>query len=193
MCQRGVYGFCVFFQREPLHTRRMPRIYLAGPDVFRVDAAEHFALLTAACERSGLEALAPSDGLVPVSVPDDEAPRLIYEMNMSLLRQADGVVANLMPFRGAEPDSGTVFEVGAAIALGLPVVAYGVSGAYADRVKQLGPVSREMGMLKDANGMTVEDFDLPLNLMLASSVTIAESPEEAITLMASLLARQLNA
>ncbi|WP_416367503.1 nucleoside 2-deoxyribosyltransferase [Variovorax paradoxus] len=38
------------------------------------------------------------------------------------------MIANLEPFRGAEPDFGTVFEVGGATALGLPVVAYGAEG-----------------------------------------------------------------
>lgn len=101
-----------------------PRVYLAGPDVFRPDAAQHFAVLKAVCNTLGLEALSPFDE----SVTADTSPHTIYAANMALLRSADGVVANLAPFRGAEPDSGTVFEVGVAAALGLPVVAYGAAG-----------------------------------------------------------------
>lgn len=157
-----------------------PRIYLAGPDVFRPDAKTHFAVLVAICERLGLEALVPSDGLAPVSTPDNEIPRWIYDRNMALIRQADGVAANLMPFRGAEPDSGTAFEVGAAVVLGLPVVGYGASGEYAERVRQLSHVTRENGMLRDAQGLTVEDFGLPLNLMLSVSVTLADTAEAAL-------------
>ena len=162
----------------------MPRIYLAGPDVFRVDAALHFALLAAVCERSGAVALSPFDAAVTAST----SPHAIYANNMALIRSADGVVANLAPFRGAEPDSGTVFEVGAAIALGLPVVAYGVSGLYVDQVRKRGPVERVDGALRDADGLTVEDFGLPLNLMLSTAVQFADSAEEAIKTMALLLA-----
>lgn len=98
-----------------------PRVYLAGPDVFRPDAAQYFALLAAVCDRLGLEALSPFDETF-----DSTTTALdIYAKNMAMLRSAQGVVANLAPFRGAEPDSGTVFEVGVAAALGLPVVAYG--------------------------------------------------------------------
>ncbi|MDP9991950.1 nucleoside 2-deoxyribosyltransferase [Variovorax boronicumulans] len=109
-------------------TSPRPRVYLAGPDVFRPDAAQYFALLSAACERLGLEALSPFDASVTAAT----SPHRIYEANMAKLRAADGVVANLAPFRGAEPDSGTVFEVGVAVALGVPVVAYGAAEAGAN-------------------------------------------------------------
>jgi nucleoside 2-deoxyribosyltransferase len=92
--------------------------------VFRPDAARHFAALTAACDTLGLEALSPFDA----SVTADTPPQAIYAANMEKLRAADGVVANLARFRGAEPDSGTVFEVGVAVALGVPEVAYGAEG-----------------------------------------------------------------
>lgn len=98
-----------------------PCVYLAGPDVFRPDAAQHFAVLKAICDTLGLEALSPFDG----SVTAETSPHAIYSNNMALLRSAQGVVANLAPFRGAEPDSGTVFEVGVAAALDVPVVGYG--------------------------------------------------------------------
>lgn len=166
-----------------------PRVYLAGPDVFRRDAKQHFALLTAMCNKLGLEPLAPSDGLVPLWVPEAEMPRRIYDINMELLQQAAGVIANLAPFRGVEPDSGTVFEVGLAVARGLPVVAYGIPpGSYADRVMAGMCTSRENdGALRDADGLIVEDLGLPLNLMLACSVRFAASAEEALRQLAQIL------
>ena len=97
-----------------------PRVYLAGPDVFRPDAEQHFAMLAAVCEKHGLEALSPYDLSVDIT-----SARAIYEANMVKLQAADGVVANLAPFRGEAPDSGTVFEVGVAAARGVPVVGYG--------------------------------------------------------------------
>jgi nucleoside 2-deoxyribosyltransferase len=152
--------------------------------VFRLNAELHFAVLAAVCEKFGVRALSPFDASATAST----SPHSIYANNMALIRSADGVVANLEPFRGAEPDSGTVFEVGAAVALGLPVVAYGVSGVYVDQVRARGPVEWVDGALRDSEGLAVEDFGLPLNLMLSNAVQFAESAEEAIKAMASLLA-----
>ena len=166
-----------------------PRIYLAGPDVFRPDAREHFVRLAAACDALGLAALLPADGN---EEPGAQAPEMqIYQANMQRLRSADGVVANLACFRGLEPDSGTVFEVGVAVALQIPVVAYGVpAGSYADRARaalQCAPDAA--GMLRESgSGTAVEDFGQPLNLMLACSIHIAPTPEAALQKMAELLA-----
>ena len=161
-----------------------PRIYLAGPDVFRPDAADYLNDLARQCATHGFEALIPADNLVTAALPLAEVPRAIFDTNMALLRRADGVIANLAPFRGAEPDAGTAFEVGAAVALGLPVVGYGLAGIYADRV----PAQRDTeGVLRDSEGMAVEDFGLPANLMLATSVRIAPTATEAIAMLARLL------
>lgn len=51
-------------------------------------------------------------------------PRKICECNLALIRKAQMVVANLNPFRGTEPDSGTVFELGYGFALGKKVWGY---------------------------------------------------------------------
>lgn len=162
-----------------------PRIYLAGPDVFRPDAALHFQLLTALCDKLGMQALAPFDE----SVTPATKPHTIYAANMAMLKSAHGVIANLAPFRGTEPDSGTVFEVGVAAALGLPVVAYGMpQGSYADSVGIRLRVERAPdGTLRDPAGHQVEDFGLPLNLMLSGSVTFASTAEDALRLLADTL------
>lgn len=165
------------------------QIYLAGPDVFRPDARDHFIRLTAACDAVGLAALLPADG------NEDQTPeapeKQIYEANMQRLRSADGVVANLASFRGLEPDSGTVFEVGAAVALGIPVAAYGVpEGSYADRAQALLPCEKDsVGVLRErGSGIAVEDFGQQLNLMLACSIHIEPTPEAALRKMAEVLA-----
>lgn len=174
---------------KPSPNTARPRIYLAGPDVFRPDARAHFVSLSAACDAAGLAALLPADGNEEQT--SDAPEKQIYEANMQRLRGADGVVANLASFRGMEPDSGTVFEVGAAIALGIPVVAYGVpEGSYADRVRAALPCEVDTnGVLREAGtGIAVEDFGQQLNLMLACSIHIEATPEAALRKMAALLA-----
>lgn len=81
------------------------RVYIAGPDVFRPDVstwAEHVRGQLAAL---GHQALIPIDG-------NEHTAAGIYRANIAMIRSADALIANLNPFRGAEPDSGTCFEVG---------------------------------------------------------------------------------
>jgi nucleoside 2-deoxyribosyltransferase len=161
-----------------------PRIYLAGPDIYRPDGISNFQRLADACEEFDFEALAPLDAAHKAGTP-----RQIFEENMRMLRRADGVVANLAPFRGGEPDAGTVFEVGAAHALGIPVVAYAVgAGSFSDRVGALyGAIAGERGVLRDSAGRVVEDFGLPMNLMLACAVPIEDGPVRALRKLKELL------
>ena len=117
----------------PLPHPERPKVYLAGPAVFRPDAREHMARLAAQCEHHGLQALLPTDDCGGAA--DAPLARRIYAANTRMLREADGVLADLQEWRGHEPDSGTAFEVGFAAALELPIVGYGASAeCYADRV-----------------------------------------------------------
>lgn len=170
--------------------RPSPRIYLAGPDVFRPDSARVFEALRAACERLNLLAVPPSDGKLPAGFDGDDAAQAqrIYEDNIALIRSCDGVAANLAPFRGLEPDSGTVFEVGFAIALGLPVVGYGIpASTYAQRVgAQLDCRPDSQGVLREsATGLMVEGLGQRANLMLTRSVVaLADDAEDALQRLA---------
>ena len=68
------------------------------------------------------------------------------------------------PFRGDEADSGTCFEAGYAFAKGKTVYGY-VSDARTLR-ENLGEA--------EENGFSVENFGLPLNLMLSCAAKIVE-------------------
>lgn len=161
-------------------------VYLAGPDVFRLDAADRFRELAALCDSHGMEALIPAEGLVTADLAPAEVPHAIFEANMVLLRRSHGLIANLAPFRGSEPDSGTVFEVGVAVALGLPVVGYGLPpGDYAGRVP--GAQRDCAGVLRDATGMAIEDFGLPANLMLAQSIRFERTAADGVATLAGVL------
>ncbi|RZL61472.1 MAG: nucleoside 2-deoxyribosyltransferase [Variovorax sp.] len=180
-------------QRSPLDPRR-PRVYLAGPDVFFRNSEAIFGRLMACCNTLGIEGVPPSDGGISADLrfSDEERAQRIYDGNIRLIREADGVVANLVPFRGHEPDSGTVFEVGYATALGKPVIAYGVApGTYAERVcAALACDSDASGVIRErVSGVMVEGLGQRLNLMLTRSTRIAESAEAALASLAGVLLR----
>lgn len=152
-------------------TAAIRSIYLAGFDVFRPDAVAHGEQLKMLCSKYGYEGRYPLDNEVPRKLAPQEQARWICRGNLAMLRDCDLVVANLNPFRGDEPDSGTVFEVGYAVALGKPV--WGYTSRARPLVNQLA-VQRMPGGRGhvDSMGYTVEDFGLNLNLMLACSVNV---------------------
>ncbi|MGJ7582814.1 nucleoside 2-deoxyribosyltransferase [Variovorax sp. RHLX14] len=170
------------------------KVYLAGFDVFKPDAASVFASLCSEAVRLQLIPLTPIDGDLPPDAKGMQLARHIFTSNVAKLSEADGVIANLAPFRGQEPDSGTVFEVGFAIARGIPIIGYGVpAGSYADRLHAAMPCTRcEAGLLRERHsGWLVEDFGLPLNLMLACSIKFRATAAEALQQLAE--QRCLNA
>jgi len=154
---------------------RRIRLYFAGPDVFDPDWSAQKTALRRLCEHQ--ITTVPRTEIIPL-IPVDGAGRTsleIYEGNMALLRQADGVVANLSPFRGPEPDSGTVFETAWAIGHGIPVVGYSHDDrSYVDRLSSLQAVFRESpeDPPRDAKNRIVEDFGAPLNLMLTHGLSL---------------------
>ncbi|MDR1037095.1 MAG: nucleoside 2-deoxyribosyltransferase [Deltaproteobacteria bacterium] len=157
------------------------KIYFAGPDVFRHDYLDVVAEIRCLCSSRGLTALVPgNDGLTD--------PQAIYEKNVFMIREADGVIANLDPFRSpVEPDSGTVFEMGFARALGKWVIAR-ISDARSYRAKLEGNPRCPCGDgALCLHGAAVEDFGLPLNLMaFFSADSLAGSLAEAVDMAAAL-------
>lgn len=158
----------------------MKKIYLAGFDVFRSDAVEHGEYLKRLCREHGFEGLYPLDHSTPSHLSGTALAQWICDANLRCIREADIVMANLNAFRGHEPDSGTVFEVGYAVALGREVWAY--TDETRSLVGQVG--SREVGeagarRFVDDQGFTVEDFGLNLNLMIACSVQIVRGDAQA--------------
>lgn len=167
------------------------RLYLAGPDVFRPDAADLGRELVALCAEFGFAGVFPLDTSIPAhpAAPQAVAQR-IYQANVAAIDTCDAVVANLDFFRGPEPDSGTCFEVGYAVARGKPVVGYVPEpGTYAQRIRRRHPHA-VAGELEDRAGWRLEEFGLPLNLMLAVPCRIvAGGLREAL----ELLRRELRA
>ena len=153
------------------------KIYLAGPDVFRPDAADWAESARALCRQYGFEPLLPLDHAETTAAG-------IFQANLELIRKAQIVVANLDPFRGPEPDPGTAFELGYAHALGKKVCAY-VSRLESSVQRVARAEGRdeplpEIGIAThDRDGLAIENFGLPCNLMLAVPAPIVEGGLEA--------------
>lgn len=130
------------------------KIYIAGFGVFRKDAAEYGKILKNICGKYGYE------GLYPLDNESDNAEE-IYRGNISLIKKADVIIADINPFRGQEPDSGTAFEIGYAAALGKRIICYMEN-------------AEELKSKIKPDEFSVEDFGFPVNLMLACSADIVQ-------------------
>lgn len=154
----------------------MKHIYLAGPDVFRSDAVTYGQYLKQQCNKYGFVGHFPLDNVIEASDPDKLAEE-IRMANIRLIEKSDIIVANLSPFRGPEPDSGTVFEVGYALGLGKRVIGY---SSDLSTLKERTQKMLSLGdVAQDHDGLEIEDFGLTHNLMFAKYI-IAADFEEAL-------------
>ena len=148
----------------------LPKLYIAGPDVFAPDPIAVGERLKAIARYHGFDPLFPADNAVPVGHPNPS--RFIFEKNAQMVSAADIIVANLNPFPGAESDSGTVFEVGYALGQWKRVIGYvGSSESMVSRVFAMeGRCMPVKGPYVDETGWAIEDFGHPLNLMLVHGI-----------------------
>jgi len=150
-----------------------PRLYLAGPEVFRPDAAAEGERLKRLCDTAG------AVGLYPLQAEGADIRRGCIE----LIHEADAVVANISPFRGMHMDPGTAFEIGYAEAVGRPVF------LWSNEDRTLAQRISDMGGGRDADGHLIEDFGKPENLMIVpDGARVWSRPEQAIAAAADALA-----
>ncbi|HEY2246093.1 MAG TPA: nucleoside 2-deoxyribosyltransferase [Bradyrhizobium sp.] len=151
------------------------KIYLAGPDVFLPDAVEIGRRKVEICRAHGLTGLYPLDNKLDLAAAD--ASMQIFRANEATMDEADAIIANLTPFRGASADPGTAYELGAMAARRKLCLGYSNDPAvYADRVRRFTEVTASDGQLIDADGLTVEDFGLNDNLMMIHALDLYGCP-----------------
>jgi nucleoside 2-deoxyribosyltransferase len=173
-------------------------VYIAGPDVFFPNAEAHFASVEAKLAAHGLRARVPVDGGLSKGAPlNRETALAICKGNYQLIRECQVVLANLNPFRGMDPDSGTCAEVGYAKGIGKLIVAYTDSPEpYAERVRRNygSHVDGELGIeVDDRDGCIIENFGLPCNLMLTFGTNfVTEGLDAAIAKLVEVVKQQLR-
>lgn len=146
----------------------MKKIYIAGFDVFKKDSIEIGKKYCELCEKYGFLGLYPLDNKVDFDQPKHKIAKDIFDANKKMIENSDIVIANLNRFRGYEADSGTVWECGYGFGLGKEV--YGYMDKTEDYIDGFShTVKGEDGIVYDENGMFIEDFNHPINLMIACS------------------------
>mmetsp|Transcript_23868 Transcript_23868/g.41061 ORF Transcript_23868/g.41061 Transcript_23868/m.41061 type:complete len:182 (+) Transcript_23868:121-666(+) len=172
-------------------------VYLAGPGIFRKDADQFGAYQKDVCSKHGLLGLYPLDNAFNASPRNsDEARALatrIYLADLNLIDIADGVVADISPFRGPSMDIGTAIEIGYASALKKPIVGYCKDRrTYVNKVLEWDTETTEgpPGVWRDKDGMKVDEFGTLDNPMVDCSCTeIVDTFEEAVQVISRLLGK----
>ncbi|MDR0620922.1 MAG: nucleoside 2-deoxyribosyltransferase [Deltaproteobacteria bacterium] len=156
-------------------------VYFAGPDVFFPTYQTTMETIRALTKPHGIVPIFPGESVLT----DGQA---IADSCMRQIDRSDGVIANLNPFHGQEPDSGTVFECGYAIAKGKWVIGY--LSDLRDALTKLREWDQGPGpnSVRCQDGSDVENFNEPLNIMLAKTVKgLYASVEEAIKASAAFI------
>lgn len=137
------------------------KIYIAGPDVFMPDPVERGEQLKSIVRSFGYTPLFPLDNEI---IQSEDLSKDIFTGNVKMIQQADIIIANLNAFRGHEPDSGTVWEIGYAHALNKRIIGY---------TNDIRPMKTKINpgtnSIHDKNGWRIEDFGHPNNLMIANA------------------------
>jgi nucleoside 2-deoxyribosyltransferase len=150
------------------------KVYLAGPEVFLVNAREILDEKIALTREAGLVPVSPGDLTPPKT---DSARQLGLELSRideRLMDSADAIIANLTPFRGIAADPGTCFELGYMCAQGKLAFAYTnvrADNAARSRGFYAGATSRDAaGLERGPDGIMIEDMGFIDNLMLHGGV-----------------------
>jgi len=160
-------------------------IYLAGPEVFLPNAKEQGEAKKALCQRYGFSGLYPLDNELDESITSSQyAQALAWAIsagNEQLIQQADVIIANLTPFRGASADVGTVYELGLARGLNKTLLGYSNDPRlFVDRTKALfAPAEPAFDLngdeiMMDRDGLAIENFELHDNLMIEGGIRLAQ-------------------
>lgn len=158
-----------------------PVIYLAGRFRYDDDAKARYDEMKKICEKYGFRAFAPTD--VCEGVPDveseDRYARVynLFDRFQQHVRNCDIILADLNDTYGYEPDSDVAFECGMAFQLGKKLFGYMDNiGPMIDRI----PCKPRGDKMTDANGMDVENFEAPINLMFGSSYKLLDGSFEEV-------------
>ena len=144
----------------------VPKLYLAGPDVFLPHAAAMAQAKRDLCAAHGLEGIAPFNPNLDLNRPAAELWRAIYADDLRMMRESDAILANLTPFRGASADAGTLLELGWFLGRGKPIFGYSNCAAlFCDRSQ-----AQQRALPGQMSAVAVEDFGLPDNLMVPGAV-----------------------
>ena len=156
---------------------------MAGPWVFRPthDVRAFIRRVLDFCGDELQEAIKPLFPMDPIVVDLDDGDVMALSMDTTdpvkiaahcrrHIARCDVIVADVTPFRGVQPDPGTVLEIGFAHGAGKGVWLYSEKPIprLRDRLWAEGLISAYINKDRDRDGYLIEDFGLPVDTMLSA-------------------------
>ncbi len=164
----------------PSRPHPRPLVFLSGPQRYSPDAVAYYADAKGKCASKGLDAICPLDDVDGVLRLEGDDPYVVaagqLDRCQTMVRHCDAILADLSDFHGLEPNGDVSFECGMAFQLGKKLIGYMPdTRTMRDRIPHFG-ADREY---KDIYGNNVENFDYPINLMFACSMSILKGDLES--------------
>ncbi|MBO4537691.1 MAG: nucleoside 2-deoxyribosyltransferase [Erysipelotrichaceae bacterium] len=153
---------------------RKPVAYLADFEMFLPSCPQTVRYWKSVCDKYGIIGLFPGEG-DPIQPGDDYWQR-VFDHDYDWMKYCDMCIAQLDDWRGHECDSGTLFELGYFVALGMP--SYGFYTGNKPMLERKIEKRLDEGVWYDADGFMIEDRGSAFDNIL-SLVKIADSFEEA--------------
>lgn len=148
-------------------------IYIAGPECFYTGGPELLRVMKARTENMGMGVTLPNDNPLDMGNPDHrKRADSIFKDLETIMHDTTGIIADLEAYRGSEPDSGTVYEIGMAYAEGYKCFGYTRDKRnlyWKDQKYRLVD-----GEILDEHGEVAPYADLPFAPTIIGSTTIIE-------------------
>lgn len=101
------------------------KIYIAGPECFYTDGNLILKAMRCRAESLGFGVTLPNDHPLDMGNPElKKRADSIFEDLKVVMNESTAIVADLEAYRGSEPDSGTIYEIGMAYARGIRCYGY---------------------------------------------------------------------
>ncbi|MCX2456026.1 nucleoside 2-deoxyribosyltransferase [Lacticaseibacillus nasuensis] len=166
-------------------------IYIAGPECFFDNGNEVLKSMRVLAESHGHTVTLPNDD--PLKM-DNKDLRLnaesIFNNLEKVMAETSLIIADLDQFRGAEPDSGTVFEIGMAYARGIRT--YGFARDTRPLVWKDQRLTKTSTAVFDEHGWLHQYTFLPFSPLIMATTKVVEGTFEDALVQAELDNYQLN-
>jgi len=156
----------------------MKKVYISGFDVFHKESYFIYKQQKELLMNNRFIALHPFDKeTIMAENFKEEFVSIIVHNNLQMIKECDIIIANLNSYRGAEPDSGTIFEIGYGYALNKKIIGYKeILTSYEEEYINLLNINpyEENDILYDDNNYLMNTYSKNFNIMIEQTVNIIE-------------------
>ena len=152
---------------------RNEKIYIAGPECFYTHGYDMLAEMKKKSESKGFGVTLPNDNPLDLENPDlqKRADSIFADLDV-VMKESTAIIADLEAYRGSEPDSGSIYEIGMAYALGIRC--YGYTRDKRPLAAKDQKYVMKDGKVYDEHGKPAPYKELPFSPCIVGSTKIVE-------------------